>query len=77
MSEEQRNGSSATGSSQESTFFSNQDKGRVEEEAILVAIHEIKTNSNNRKASPMVEDLVTLEEGGAKEDVVNGKGTNM
>ena len=46
-------------------------KAQVEEEALLVAVHEIRTN-NNRKISPM-EDMVTLEAGGAKEDVVYDK----
>ena len=76
MSEEQRNGDSATGCSQESTFYSNQDKGKGREEAILVAVHKIRTTTNNRKTSPMEEDVVTLKAGGAKEDVVHGKGTN-
>ena len=51
----------------------------VEEEAVLVAVHEIKTNSNsnsNSKTSPMEEDEVTLEAGGAKEDMVHGKGSS-
>ena len=51
-------------------------KVEVEEEVILVVIHEIRTNSNNRKTSPMEEDMVTLEARGAKEDIVHGKGTS-
>ena len=51
-------------------------KVEVEEEAVLVAVQQIKTNSNNRKTSPMEEDVVTLEAGGAKEDEVHGKGIN-
>ena len=42
----------------------------------MVVVHKIRTNNNNRKISPMDEDMVTLEVGGAKEDVVHGKGTN-
>ena len=38
-----------------------------------MAIQQIKTNSNNMKTSPMEEDMVTLEAGGAKEDKVHGK----
>ena len=49
-------------------------KAKVEEEAILVAIQEIRTNNNNRKTSPMEEDMVTPEVVGAKEDEVYGKG---
>ena len=52
-------------------------KVEVEEEAVLVAAHEIRTNSNNRKTSSMEEDVVTLKAGGDKEDTVHGKGTNM
>ena len=51
-------------------------KVEVEEEAVLVAIHEIRTNSNNKKTSQMEEDVVTLEARGAKEDIVHGKGTS-
>ena len=48
-------------------------KAEVEEETVLVAVQQIRTNSNNRKTSPMEEDVVTLEAGGAKEVVVDGK----
>ena len=48
----------------------------VEEEAVLVAVQEITTSSNNKKTSPMEEDVVTLEARGAKEDEVHGKGIN-
>ena len=48
----------------------------IEEEAVLVAVQEIRTSSNNRKTSPMEEDVVVLEVGGAKEAVVHGKGTS-
>ena len=41
-----------------------------------MANHEIKTHSSNKKTSPLEEDMVTLEVGGAKEDMVHGKGTN-
>ena len=51
-------------------------KAEVEEEAVLVAVQQIRTNSNNRKTNPMEEDMVTLEAGGAKEDEVHGKGIN-
>ena len=51
-------------------------KAEVEEEAILMAVQQIRTNSSNRKTSPMEEDVVTLEAGGAKEDEVHGKGIN-
>ena len=44
--------------------------------SVLVVVHENKTNINNRKTSPMKEDMVTLEAGEAKEDVVHGKETN-
>ena len=43
-------------------------KAEVEEEAVLVAVQQIRTNSNNRKTSPMEEDVVPLEVGGAKEE---------
>ena len=76
LSEEQRNGGSTIGSSQESTFYSNQSKGEVEEKAVLVAVQQIRTNINNRKTNPMEEDVVTLEAGGVKEDEVHGKGIN-
>ena len=69
LSEEQRNGGSSIGSSQ------NRVEVEVEEEATLVAIQEIRT-SNNKKANPMEEDVVTLEVGQAKEDAVHGKGTS-
>ena len=49
----------------------------VEKEAVLVAIQQIRTNSNNRKTSPMEEDVVTLEVGGAKEVMVDGKKARM
>ena len=49
-------------------------EAEVEEEAVLVAIQQIRTNSSNRKTSPMEEDVVVLEAGGAKEAVVHGKG---
>ena len=39
-----------------------------------MAIQQIKTNSYNKKTSPMEEDVVTLEAGGDKEDEVHGKG---
>ena len=42
-----------------------------------MAIHEIRTNSNNKKTNPMEEDIVTIEAREAKEDVVHGKGSNM
>ena len=42
----------------------------------MVAMQEIRTSSNNRKTSPMEEDVVVLEAGGAKEAVVHGKGTS-
>jgi len=45
-------------------------------EAILVAVQQIRINSNNKKTSLMEEDVVTLEAGGAKEDEVHGKGIN-
>ena len=48
----------------------------VEEEVVLVAVQEIRTSSNNRKTSPMEEDVVVLEAGGVKEAVVHGKGTS-
>ena len=51
-------------------------KAKVEEEAVVVAVQQIKTNSNNKKTSPMEEDMVTLHARGAKEGVVDGKGTN-
>ena len=51
-------------------------EAEVEEEAVLVAVQQIRTNSSNRKTSPMEEDVVTLEAGGAKEDEVHGKGIN-
>ena len=51
-------------------------KAKVEEEAILVPVQQIRTNSNNTKTSPMEEDVVTLEAGGAKEDEVHGKRIN-
>ena len=41
-----------------------------------MAVHEIRNNSNNRKINSMEMDVVTLEVGGAKEDVVHGKGTS-
>ena len=40
-----------------------------------MAVHENRTNSNNRISSPTEEDVVILETGEAKEDVVHGKGT--
>ena len=52
-------------------------EAEVEEEAVLVAVQQIRTNSNNRKTSPMEEDVVTLEAGGAKEVVVDGKEAKM
>ena len=51
-------------------------KVEVEEGAVLVAVHEIKTNNNNKKINPMEKDVVTLEVGRAKEDAVHGEGTN-
>ena len=51
-------------------------KAEVEKEAVLVAIQQIRTNNNNRKTSPMEEDVVTLKAEGAKEDKVHGKGIN-
>ena len=51
-------------------------KAKVEEKAILEVVQQIRTNSNNRKTSPMEEDMVTLEIGGAKEDEIHGKGIN-
>ena len=51
-------------------------EAEVEEEAVLVAVQEIRTSSNNRKTSPMEEDVVVLEAGGVKEAVVHGKGTS-
>ena len=41
-----------------------------------MAVHEIKTNSSNRKSSPMEEDVVTLQAREAKEDAVHSKGTS-
>ena len=51
-------------------------EAEVEEEAVLVAVQQIRTNSSNKKTSPMEEDVVTLEAGGAKEDEVHGKEIN-
>ena len=47
---------------------------RVEEEAALVVVQEIRTNINNKKTSPMKDDMVEKE--GAKEDVVHGQETS-
>ena len=52
----------------------NRIKTEVEEETTLVAIQEIRTNSNNRKTNCMEEDMVTLEARGAKEHEVHGRG---
>ena len=52
-------------------------EAEVEEEAVLVAVQQIRTNSSNRKTSPMEEDMVTLEAGGAKEVAVDGKEAKM
>ena len=40
------------------------------------AVVEIRICSKLKKTSPMEEDVVTLESGGAKEDEVHGKGIN-
>ena len=46
------------------------------EEADLEAMVEIRICSKLKKTSPMEEDVVTLEAGGAKEDEVHGKEIN-
>ena len=51
-------------------------EAEVQEKAILVVIHDVRTNNNNRRTSPMKEDVITLEVGRAKEDIVHGKGTS-
>ena len=73
---EKKNGGSATGSFQESAFYSNQNKGRGRERGSFGGHSTIKTSSNNKKTNPMEEDVVTLEAGGAKEDEVHGKEIN-
>ena len=46
------------------------------EVADLEAVVEIRICSKLKKTSPMEEDVVTLEAGGAKEDEVHGKEIN-
>ena len=76
LSEEQRNGGSATKLLKSLLSTRIQVEAGVEEEAVLVAVQEIRTSSNNKKTSPMEEDVVVLEAGGVKEAVVHGKGTS-
>ena len=47
------------------------------EEADLEAMVEIKICSKLKKTSPMEEDVLTLEAGGAKDVVVDGKEAKM
>ena len=47
------------------------------EEANLEAVVEIRICSKLKKTSPMEEDMVTLEAGGAKEVVLDGKEAKM
>ena len=47
------------------------------EEADLEAVVEIKMCSKLKKTSPMEEDVITLEAGGAKEVMVDGKEAKM
>ena len=79
LSEEQRNGGSA--SSQESSFYSNQNRVRGRGRGRFGGHSTNQNQQQQQETNPMEEDVVTLEAGrgnsrGAKEDEVHGKGIN-